>query len=61
MESVPFFIVKIYSEREIRYKAKKPRVEVSMKTDCYGNIEDITETFSKEDWEQIKKRGWFMS
>lgn len=36
-------------------------VEVDLTYDCYGSIERRTYYWSKEDFEKIKKQGYFMT
>ncbi len=39
----------------------KEFVEVTLKSNCYGNVTEGKHIWSKEDWEKIKEQGYFMA
>lgn len=36
-------------------------VKVTGKVNCYGNIQEITNIWSVNEWEKIKKQGYYMA
>jgi hypothetical protein len=53
-------IEEILSEKiEINPYTNKPCCVVKMITDCYGCISEVEEIFDVEEWEQIKKQGYY--
>lgn len=40
--------------------ASKPIVKVNMTVDCFGIVENVTEIFSADAWESVKRNGYYL-
>lgn len=64
MNILEHYIVEVISVEpctaEWTEKFEKEFVRIKVVTDCYGNIKQRETVESKEDWEKIKERGYFM-
>jgi hypothetical protein len=57
MNLLEHYIEEIYSEDSIHFGM----VKVDMMTNCYGCFERVQKLYHPEEWERIKKRGYFMA
>lgn len=69
MNKLEHYIVEIYSIIDVtdnlkRYnawrKASTPIYEVYMLVNCCGILSEVTEIFSNNQWEEVKRNGYYM-
>jgi hypothetical protein len=61
MNLVEQYIKEILSEKiEINPYTNKPCCVVKMITDCCGCISEVEKIFDVEEWEQVKKQGYYL-
>lgn len=39
---------------------KEPLLKVKLRIDCYGCVEDTVKMFFASEWEEVKKKGYYM-
>ena len=69
MNLLEHYIVEIHSEKDITneftqhcgYVPKEPFLQIDLTYNCYGSVKRTTESFWKSNWEEIKKKGYFLS
>jgi hypothetical protein len=61
MNLIEQYIKEILSEKiEINPYTNKPCYVVKMITDCCGCISEVEKIFDAEEWEQVKKQGYYL-
>lgn len=61
MNLVEHYIQEILSEKiKVNPYTNKPCYVVKMVTDCCGNVSEINSIFDVEEWEHIKKQGYYL-
>lgn len=43
------------------YTADEPRLRVTLKINCYGQMEMVKKIWRKSEWEMIKEQGYYMA
>lgn len=61
MEILEHYIKEIHSEEEIRSYPPPKIMKVDVTTNCWGQIKRWTTTFTKEQWEIAKYKGYFLA
>lgn len=69
MNLVEYYIEKVISVEDVTKEWKEyvrvedlnnPMLEIKMLVNCYGNIKETIKWFYKQEWEKIKKRGYYL-
>ncbi|WP_163538281.1 hypothetical protein [Gracilibacillus sp. YIM 98692] len=60
LDETEIYIEEIHSEEPFDWGEEKEFVKVVITTECLGSINKKTHIVEKKDWEQTKKRGYYM-
>jgi hypothetical protein len=61
MNLIEHYIQEILSEKiKVNPYTNKPCCVVKMIVDCYGNVSEVNSIFDVEEWEQVKKQGYYL-
>ena len=61
MNLVEHYIQEILSEKiKINPYTDKPYCVVKMIVNCYGNTSEVNTIFDAEEWERVKKQGYYL-
>ena len=61
MNLIEHYIQKILSEKiKVNPYTNKLCCVVKMIVDCYGNTSEVNTIFDAEEWERIKKQGYYL-
>lgn len=69
MNLLEHYIKEVYSEKDITKEFEEkvgrkpvdPMVEVKMRVDCYGRVEDTTQIFFLPKWQEAQQKGYYMA
>ena len=58
----PDYQIRKLSRLEVPFEYDgKGFVEFNGKVDCYGNVQQVHKIFSIEEWEKVKKQGYYLA
>ena len=58
----PGYQLRKLSRQEVSFEYDgKGFVEFKGKVDCYGNVQQVHKIFSIEQWEKVKKQGYYLA